>query len=104
LEKIPKNGFLKLTRQKVELGDQRRIALIRKGNEYFNQGKFDIAKKIFLTADYADGLARLGDFYLKQKKPLEAFRMYWLAKYPEQVNRMIEKMAAIVKKWIKEER
>jgi tetratricopeptide (TPR) repeat protein len=104
LEKIPKNGFLKLTREKIELGDQKRIALIRKGNEYFNQGKYDIAKKIFLTADYADGLARLGEYYLKKKNPLEAFRMYWLAKQPEQVNKMIEKMAAIIKKWIKEER
>ncbi|MBN1797439.1 MAG: hypothetical protein JW822_02610 [Spirochaetales bacterium] len=104
LKKIPKTGFLKLTTEKVELSEEDRIALIRKGNGYFNQGKYDIAKKIFLTAHYPDGLVRLGDYYLTEKKPLEAFRMFWLAKYPRQVDRMVEKMAAIIKKWIKEER
>jgi tetratricopeptide (TPR) repeat protein len=104
LKKIPKTGFLKLTAEKVDLSEEDRIALIRKGNAYFNQGKYDIAKKIFLTAHYPDGLVRLGDYYLAEKKPLEAFRMFWLAKYPRQVDRMVEKMAAIIKKWIKEER
>jgi hypothetical protein len=104
LKKIPKTGFLKLTTEKVELSEDKRIALIRKGNDYFNRGKYDIAKKIFLTAHYPDGLVRLGDYYLSEKKPLEAFRMYWLAKYPRQVDKMVEKMAAIIKKWMREER
>jgi len=104
LKSIPKDGLLKLTKEEVELPVKKKIALIRKGNELFNQGNFEMAQKIFITADYADGLGRLGDHYLEQKKPLEAFRMYWLAKNKRKIETIIEKIAGIIKKWIKEER
>lgn len=107
LKKIPKHGFLKLTREdqkQVKVSKDKRVELIRKGNELFNNKKYDMAKRIFITINYSDGLIRLGEYYLKNKKPLEAFRMYWLANYIKPVNAMIEKMAFIIKKWLKEER
>lgn len=103
LKGMPKAGFIKLTSEMNEsLSDKQRIALIRKGNELFNQGKFDTAKRIYLTTGYSDGLIRLGDHYYRSKQPLEAFRMYRLAPYKRSAERMVEKMAMILKSWLQE--
>ena len=104
LKKLPKDGFLKVSQSKtIKLPKNRRVALIRKGNELFNNKSYDLAKKIFLTTGYTDGLVRLGDYYIEQKMPLEAFRMYWLAPYPKKVNAMLEKVVSILKAWLNEE-
>jgi len=103
LKKVPKEGFLKISQsQATELSKERRVALIRKGNELFNQEKHDLAKKIFLTTGYSDGLIRLGNLYMDRNMPLEAFRMYWLAPDRKKVDVMLEKTVSIIKKWLKE--
>jgi hypothetical protein len=75
LHRLPKEGFLKITAAKpadpTKLAEGERVALIRKGNELFNQKKLELARKIFITTGYSDGLIRLGDEYIKQAKPLE---------------------------------
>jgi len=103
LKKVPKEGFLKITESRsAEMSKEQRVALIRKGNDLFNQKQYDLAKKIFLTTGYSDGLIRLGDLYMNQNLPLEAFRMYWLAPDRKKVDAMLEKTVGIVKKWLKE--
>jgi hypothetical protein len=103
LKKIPKEGFLKISESRsAEMSKEQRVALIRKGNELFNQKKYDLAKKIFLTTGYSDGLIRLGDVYMTQENPLEALRMYWLAPDRKKVDAMMEKTVGIVKKWLEE--
>lgn len=96
----PHPGFQKVSQAPVS--SQQRAVLIRRGNQLFNEGKIDEAKRIFLTVGYGDGLIRLGDWYDKKKRPLEAFRMYWLASEPGKTQAMIEKMAAVVRMWLKE--
>ena len=107
LRRLPREGFLKITAEKpagaAKLGESERVALIRKGNELFNLKKFDLARKIFLTTGYADGLIRLGDLYLKQSKPLEAFRMYLLAPDRKKVEAMLEKSVAVLRHWLSED-
>ena len=104
LSKLPRDGFLKISQSKtVAMPKDKRVTLIRKGNELFNQKNYDLAKKIFLTTGYTDGLIRLGDYYVEKKMPLEAFRMYWLAPYPKKVNYMLEKVVSIMKMWLAEE-
>ncbi|MEW5814208.1 MAG: hypothetical protein AB1798_02275 [Spirochaetota bacterium] len=104
LKKMPRDGFLKTGRDSaVKLSDTQRIALIRKGNELFNKGDFETAKKIFLTTGYTDGITRIGDYYYKQKNILEAFRMYIMAPAPRKKEIMVEKMAAVLKIWLKDE-
>jgi len=104
LKKLPPGSFLKISEsQTVPLPREQRAALIRKGNEAFNQKNFEMAKKIFLTTGYTDGLIRLGDYYYSRRLPLEALRMYWLAPYPKKVNVLIERAAALVKELLKEE-
>jgi hypothetical protein len=100
-------GFLKITAARPaapgKLAEGERVALIRKGNELFNLKKFDLARKIFLTTGYSDGLIRLGDLYLKQSKPLEAFRMYLLAPDRKKVEAMLEKSVAVLRHWLSED-
>jgi len=100
LKKVPKGGFLKLTMEPSSLPPDARSALIRKGNDLMNQGKHDLAKRIFLTTGYADGLVRLGEVYEKKGNVLEAFRLYWLAKYRKRIDPTIQKMVGVVRHWL----
>jgi DNA-binding PadR family transcriptional regulator len=102
LTKIPKEGFLKTTVEKRDdLSTQQRVQLIRRGNEFFNQGNMEMARKVFLTLGYKDGIIRLGDLYYEKGEPLEAFKMYREAEAQEKVDEMVIKMAQVIKKWLK---
>ncbi len=90
--------------QKV-LTPKERLILIRKGNELFNKGDIEKAAKIFVTTAYKDGLIRVGDFYYFQKKdPIKALHFYVEADYKKRINEVTERMAAIIKKWLKEDK
>ena len=102
-EELAAKGFIKTSRESgPAISAQQRTVLIRKGNELFNQGRIDQAKRIFLTAHYTDGLIRIGHYYEKQNKPLEAFRMYWLAPERRKADYMIERMAGVIREWLRE--
>jgi len=104
LELIPADGFIKVaTEKKVPLDSRDRSALIRKGNEMFNRGEIELAKRIFLTTSYSDGLIRIGRYYEQQNRHIDALRMYWIAPAPEKRDALIETMSSIVRKWLKEE-
>ena len=96
-------GFIKTSRaQSPELSGEQRTALVRKGNELFNQGQVEQAKRVFITTRYTDGLVRVGDYYMKHDQPLEAFRMYWIAPDRRKADQLIERMAGVVRSWLKE--
>lgn len=94
-------GFLKVGAERSVDGTQR-AALIRKGNELYNQGKLAIAQRIFVTTRYADGLIRLGQHYWKTGQGLEAFRMFYLAGDKARVAELSERMALVIRRWIEE--
>jgi hypothetical protein len=99
----PAPGFIKVSSEQLpKLTPEKRSALIRKGNELYNQGRLADAQRIFLTARYSDGLIRLGEHYQKKNRPLEAFRMYWQAGDSARSGAMIEKMAGVVRHWLHE--
>jgi len=99
--KFPKEGFLKVAApRKVEIDSARKAALIRKGNELFNSGDIDTAKKIFLTCRYTDGIIRAGDRSYKNADYWEAYRLYALAPAPERINHLIKKMAQVIQNWM----
>ena len=101
-EGVPREGFLKVERQnRTPLNAAQRTVLIRKGNESFNAGNYLLAKKIFITTGYSDGLIRIGDYYLEQKEPIEALKMYALAPAPDRIERMSEKIAMIIRNLLK---
>jgi len=102
LKKIPANGFTKLTSNgKNDLKTSDRVFLNRKGNQFFNEGKVDAAKRIFLTTGYSDGLIRVGDYYYDNNNYVEALKMYTLAPSTRKKDELIEKISLIIKDWIK---
>ena len=104
LKKIPQSGFVKLTEFKNNsLKSSERVALIRKGNQFYNNGKIDIAKRIFLTTGYTDGIIRVGDYYYNNHNFIEALEMYEIAPSPDKKDLLIEKMSEIVKVWLKKQ-
>ena len=104
LSKIPAEGFIKLYRDSApQISSSQRTALVRKGNELFNAGRIEQAKRVFITARYGDGLSRVGDVYFEQNRTLDALRMYWLAPAPDKVEKLIEKISSVVQTWMAEE-
>lgn len=96
-------GFLKTgSPPSRTVSSEQRTALVRKGNQLFNAGNVEQAKRVFLTTRYTDGIIRVGDYYMKNNKPLEAFRMYWLAPERRKSEQLIEKMAGVVRTWLEE--
>lgn len=103
LKGIPEEGFLKIKlSDPAALSSSQRVALVRKGNELFNAGRIEEAKKIFITTRYGDGLTRIGDYYWEKKEPLEALRMYWIAPSPKKREQLVEKAAGVVRSWVGE--
>jgi hypothetical protein len=100
-QKKPEAGFfVRTTGGSPRMSAEKRAALIRKGNELFNQGNFSVAKRIFLTTNYGDGLIRIGDYHYKRKEFPEAFRMYRLANEKMKSDELIEKMVFVIREWL----
>ena len=98
------SGFIKTVKTgKSEISSSDKVALIRKGNELFNSGNYETARRIFMTTGYSDGLIRMGDYYMKNKNPVDALKMYWMAPAPVQFEQISEQTAAVISKWLKEE-
>lgn len=95
-------GFLKVG-PATEVNSSDRAALVRKGNEFFNQERYDAARRVFLTVKYSDGLIRLGNHYFETGQPLEAFRMFWIAGDRRRIEEMTEQMAMVIRKWLRDD-
>jgi hypothetical protein len=103
LKKLPSSGFLKVTSENpVQLSQENRAALIRRGNEFFNRGETEMARRIFLTTRYSDGLIRVGDRLALAGRPLDALAAYWAAPCPEKVELLIGRMSGVVSQWLRE--
>jgi hypothetical protein len=93
LEKFDdKNAFIKVSEPSPVDGSDK-VALNRKGNQKFNEGDIEGARRIFMTTGYSDGLSRVGDFYKSKDRPLEALRMFWMAHDRRNADPLIEKLA-----------
>ena len=95
---VPENsGFVKTTEDSAKaLNPAQKALLNRRGNEFFNEGNIEAAKRIFMTTGYSDGLSRVGDMYARENKHLEALRMYWLARNRRKFEPLIENLRAVV--------
>ena len=101
LEQMPKEGFIKTGKiERPQLSSEQRMALIRKGNELFNNGDYEKAKRVFITAAYSDGLSRMGDYYYEKNLPFEALQMYIIAPAPDKKEKLIERMALTIRHWL----
>ena len=98
---MPKEGFLKIVAPpRTEVDPARKAALIRKGNQLYNEGDIATAKKIFLTLGYTDGIARIGDYHYNKNEYWEAYRLYRLAPDPGKADQLARRMAGVIREWI----
>ena len=82
--------------------EKERVALIRKGNELFNDGKLEDAIKIFTATGYQDGLTRVGDLYFFDKKmPIIAYKYYKLAGRKDRINDIFNRMIFALQSLVK---
>jgi len=88
---------------KKNIDSSTRVQLIRKGNEFLQNGEIENAKKIFITVDYKDGLVRLGDFYLKNKDLYKSAEMYFMSENKSKIKAFSKKCALIIEKFLNEE-
>lgn len=87
----------------TRLSPQQRVTLLRRGNELFNNGQVEQAKRIFLTLGYSDGIARIGDVYLREHRPVDAIKMYHRAPDPHRLNQLARQMAEVLRTVMGEE-
>jgi len=100
LEKFDdQNAFIKVSEPSPVDGSDK-AALNRKGNQKFNEGDIENARRIFMTTGYSDGLSRTGDYYKTKDRPLEALRMYWMAHDRNKAQPLIEKLSFILQNMI----
>lgn len=103
LNNIPDGVFFKETELRNDsLVPQQKVALNRKGNALFNEGKVEQAKRIYLCTGYTQGLIQVGDYYVDQGKPLDALKLYKVAPAPDKVEFWVEKMALVIRDMIEE--
>ena len=92
-----KKGFIKTTSEAPSaLSSEQKVMLNRRGNELFNSGDIESAKRIFMTTGYSDGLTRIGDYYAKNDRNVEALQMYWAARNKRQAEPLIENISAVI--------
>lgn len=103
-ERFPADGLIKtadLPTQGVE--PDRKVKLNRKGNELFNSGDVEAARRIFQTTGYSDGLIRVGEKYMAARRPIDALKMYRLARDDRRAETLISNAALIIQCLLREE-
>jgi len=85
----------------MAMDSSQRAEIIRKGNEAFNQGDYPLAKTLFIQASYKDGLIRLGDYYMYEKRlPLLAYGYYKKADATTKIMDIQRRMIGALAEWI----
>lgn len=75
---------------------EQKAILNRKGNQRFNEGDFETARRIFQTTGYSDGLTRVGEILEEKGKSVEALKMYLLAHNNRKADPLVQKIALLI--------
>ncbi|MBM9576422.1 hypothetical protein JWG45_04560 [Leptospira sp. 201903070] len=83
------------------MDSRERAETIREGNRAFNEGDIRKARDLFIKAEYKDGLIRLGDHFMYEKKmPLLAYGYYKKAGYQKRIDEIFQRMMWALSQWI----
>jgi hypothetical protein len=78
-----------------------RAQLIREGNQAFNAGDIRKARELFLKTSYQDGLVRLGDHFMYDRRlPMLAFGYYKKAGRQDKVDEIFQRMVMALSEWL----
>lgn len=103
LKKMPDQGFLKVvSRTHESLTSEQKARLAHKGEEAFQNGDIEQARKIFVTIGHTDGLVRIGDWFMQTGKPFDAYKMYRLAPAPDKAEKLVIRMAEVISRLLTE--
>jgi len=84
------------------MNDEEKVALSRKGNEYFNAGNITEAIKYFVKAGYQDGIMRVADYYyFDRKQPLIALKFYKMINRKDRVDEIFARMMFALNKMLR---
>jgi hypothetical protein len=105
IRRKPAQGFVKTTGSspRPALTGEQKAQLIRKANDLFNQGQYDLAERIYIATGYSDGMVRIGDVHFKRQRYREAMRLYQLAPDAGRVHKLAKRMALVVRQWLIED-
>jgi hypothetical protein len=81
----------------VRIDTTQKALLNRKGNMLFNEGNIEGARRIFITTGYSDGLSRIGDYYKKQGRVIDALQMYRIAPNKKKADDLTMHIALLIK-------
>lgn len=85
----------------VNMNSTERAELIRKGNAAFNAGDYVQARECFTKAKYGDGLIRLGDYYMYERRlPLLAYGYYRRAGAKAKIEDLQRRMIGAFAEWV----
>lgn len=83
------------------MGSKDKYELIREGNAAFNDGDMRLARECFFAANYKDGLIRMGDYYMYDRKlPMLAFSYYKKAGHEQKIQEIYARMVMALGAWI----
>ncbi len=78
-----------------------RAELIREGNRAFNEKDYAKARELFTRSEYRDGLVRLGDYYMYERRlPLLAYGYYKKANATAKVEDIYRRMIGALGEWL----
>ena len=99
----------------MEIKDSTRSALVRKGNELFNQKDIEGAYRCYLTASYYGGIEKVADYYNFEKKNIiKAMQLYKFimkedsnlggnVRAKQKLDKLSESIVKVLRKWLKED-
>lgn len=99
----------------MEIKDSTRSALVRKGNELFNQKDIEGAYRCYLTASYFGGIEKVADYYnFENKNVIKAMQLYRLiikedsnlggnVRAKQKLDKLSESIVKVLRKWLKED-
>lgn len=99
----------------MEIKDSTRSALVRKGNELFNQKDIEGAYRCYITASYYGGIEKVADYYNFEKKNIiKAMQLYKFimkedsnlggnVRAKQKLDKLSESVVKVLRKWLKED-
>ncbi|MEM7180364.1 MAG: hypothetical protein AAF518_05600 [Spirochaetota bacterium] len=83
------------------MDSKQRAQLIREANEAFNSEDYDKARKLYLQTNYREGLIRMGNYYMYDRRlPMLAYNYYKQAGLQEKVDEIFQRMLMALSEWI----
>ena len=96
--------------------DSTRSALVRKGNELFNQNDIEGAYRCYLTASYYGGIEKVADYYNFEKKNfIKAMQLYKFImkedsnlggniRAKQKLDKLSESVVKVLRKWLNKDK